>query len=1114
MSDLYLNLHTLETQSHYISQQTGKHDRITFIAVDNIEAKAIYNILLNFLPPDYTNVAYLLSRTTNMADRTPMSIEHISSIKNFNHITKQNKYIAVVSADALCEPILDGYDNFPIKHGQGCERANLITYLANHGYKRQDYIDRVGHFAIRGSILDIWVPELEAVRVDFFGDEVESIRYFDINSQKTHGEKIESIEITTLLDIGEINLPNKHRVIEDIRARLHGTFNILPQATYDRLAAIISTEMEKLGNDEHFIDMMYYLPVYAEHGLGYNYPADIVKIGKIYTGITDKQLAKAINDKYENELSRFEENIDSGLTLPIPFIIKNSEETLKKLPEITSLLPFGESSLYQNVTQFNSDKDKILDFIKEKQLKSIHIDTSHTKWVERLIQSDPAIHVSVKVSSNNLSRGFETLKYILITDRELFGYDISGTAQSNPNAPEETYEEKLEIYELNYGDIVVHQHYGIAQFVEITQREFEGFIREYILLTFKDDDKLYLPVDSVGLLKLYKGNKESIELSRLGGKEWEKTKAKARTEAKKLSDELLQAYAARAASTGFACPPDESWQFEMESDFIYTETPDQVRSLTDIKADMESPIPMDRLLCGDVGFGKTEVALRAAFKMIVSGQKQVAMVVPTTILARQHYKTISNRFAPYGIKIAVLTGHTPLAETKKIIEELAEHKLDMVIGTHSIIAKRVHFGDIGLFIVDEEHKFGVAQKDTIKEKNPSIDILSLSATPIPRSLNLALSSLKSISLITTPPMKRLPIQTVIAPQDEEIVRKAVLFELNRGGQVFYLHNNIMRIDREAAMIHELVPQARIGVIHARMERKDIDNVMSDLSDGKYNVLVATTIIEAGIDIPSANTIIITNADKLGLAQLYQLRGRVGRSPINAFAYCLYNRELGMSEDGKRRLEALQEFSQLGSGYSLAIRDLEIRGGGDIIGPRQKGIIDRIGLELYADILAQANDTGGEAKHNIADISMDINADAYIPEEWAGSLNNKISAYMELAKTGNEYELDMLRSTWEDRYGDIIPPVERLFELTRLKLDMSTLHLTKIKGEGANAVLMAPIPEPIWHKIRAHLPNEDRYLYSKVSDGIKVNGTNQEPDKLIALLRNLLSAIKKVQGELG
>ncbi|HET9850923.1 MAG TPA: transcription-repair coupling factor, partial [Candidatus Limnocylindrales bacterium] len=641
---------------------------------------------------------------------------------------------------------------------------------------------------------------------------------------------------------------------------------------------------------------------------------------------------------------------------------------------------------------------------------------------------------------------------VFVTDRELFG----NVRVRRPKAMRRVVPRDI-LERLTPGDLVVHIDHGIARYERMLRRSSgTGDERDFLELAFQGQDRIYVPVEQIGRISRYSGG-ESPHLSKLGGTEWLRTKARVRKAVGDLAEELLALYAGRAAAPGHAYPQDSPWQAEMEAAFPYEETVDQLRAAVEVKHDMQAVRPMDRLVVGDVGYGKTEVALRAAFKATQDG-KQVAVLVPTTVLAAQHHATFSQRFGPFPVKVALLSRFVSKGEQDKAVQGLADGSLDLVIGTHRLLSKDVRFKDLGLVVVDEEQRFGVAAKERLKQLKKEVDVLTLSATPIPRTLNLALAGVRDMSVIETPPEDRLPIQTRVAEASAGLVRDAILRELDRGGQVFYVHNRVETIEAQAEQLRKMLPDVRIVVGHGQMAEGHLESVMLKFAEGAADVLVCTTIIESGLDIPNANTIIIDRADTLGLAQLYQLRGRVGRSSRRAYAYLLYRRRERMSEDARKRLQAIFNASELGAGFQIALSDLEIRGAGNILGGEQSGHMAAVGFDLYSRLLAEAVEERKAAHENRAPVLVpqqavvDLPLEAHLPDDYVPDEAQKLELYRRLARARSAGDVAAFRQEVTDRFGPMPMPVQRLAEVAELRLAAEAVGVASMSREEGNLVV--------------------------------------------------------------
>jgi transcription-repair coupling factor (superfamily II helicase) len=721
--------------------------------------------------------------------------------------------------------------------------------------------------------------------------------------------------------------------------------------------------------------------------------------------------------------------------------------------------------------------------------------------------------VALKYSGLAELEGFilPTFRVVVVTDREFFGQHSLATP-SYVRKRRRAASKQVDLDKLQPGDYVVHKHHGIGRFQKLESLTINRETREYLVVQYADG-LLRVAADQLGTLSRFRAvGEKKPDLNKMSGKAWEATKNKVRKAIKKVAFDLLQLYAQRSQQQGFTYPADNPWQQEMEDSFPYQPTPDQLKATQDVKRDMESTRPMDRLVCGDVGFGKTEVAIRAVFKAVTSG-KQVALLAPTTILTQQHYHTLKERFAPYPIQVGLLNRFRTAEERRMIQKRLKAGELDVVVGTHQLLGKDVQYNDLGLLVVDEEQRFGVNQKEKIKALKTQVDVLTLSATPIPRTLYMALSGVREMSLITTPPPARRAIKTHLAAYDLEAIRSAIRQELDRGGQVFYVVPRVEGIEETTAKLRELLPGARFAIAHGQLPESELEATMLTFSNGEADILVCTTIVESGLDIPRVNTILIEDAHRFGLSQLYQLRGRVGRSGIQAHAWLFYPNGMALSEQARQRLRAIQEFTQLGSGYQLAMRDMEIRGVGNLLGAEQSGQMDAIGFDLYMDMLQEAiREIQGQEIPKVDDTQVDLSLTAFIPADYIPDLDQKMSAYRAVASASSKVELVQIAADWSDRYGPIPNAALQLIRVVELKQVARQLGFARIKPEGSqHVVLETPMEEPAWNLLKDHLANhlQSRFVYTpgKVTvRGLGILSADQQLENLITWLNQMHKVI--------
>jgi transcription-repair coupling factor (superfamily II helicase) len=725
--------------------------------------------------------------------------------------------------------------------------------------------------------------------------------------------------------------------------------------------------------------------------------------------------------------------------------------------------------------------------------------------IERLLEQHTPVALKTRGTAELEGLHLPAWRLVLITDREFFGQQ-SLTASGYVRRRRRSASRTIDPNRMQPGDFVVHRNHGIGRFQRLEKLAIGGDARDYLVVQYADG-LLRVAADQLGSLGRFRASGEAPpELNRMGGTAWTKAKERARKAVRKVALDLVKLYAERHDCAGFAFPADGPWQGELEDSFPYDPTPDQLKAIVDVKRDMEAPRPMDRLVCGDVGFGKTEVAIRAIFKAVTAG-RQCALLAPTTVLAQQHWRTLSERFAPYPLKVALLNRFRTAAERKTILEGLAEGAVDVVVGTHQLLAKGTSFRKLGLLVVDEEQRFGVNQKEKIKVLRKDVDVLTLSATPIPRTLYMSLSGVREMSLITTPPPLRRPIKTHLASLDEEAVRSAIRQELDRGGQVFYVVPRVEGIEEVAGQLRQMLPDLRLLVAHGQMPEGELESAMVAFNAGEADVMLCTTIIESGLDIPRVNTILVEDAQRFGLSQLYQLRGRVGRSGIQAHAWLFYPGDASLSEAARQRLRAIQEFAQLGSGYQLAMRDMEIRGVGNLLGVEQSGQMDSIGFDLYMEMLQEElAEMRGQDIPAVEDTQIDLPVTAFLPADWITEADEKLAAYRAAADCSSRESLVQLAADWVDRYGALPAPVQSLLQVMELKLLARRCGFSRLALEKPNIVLETPMEEPAFRRLRQGLASHlhGRFVYQAGSGSTA---------KVLARGLGVLPADKQLQ-ELG
>jgi transcription-repair coupling factor (superfamily II helicase) len=933
-----------------------------------------------------------------------------------------------------------------LSSGQTVQPDALIREWTRVGYQRANTVLEPGQFSHRGGLLDIWPPtEGNPVRLDFFGDEIETIRQFDPASQRTI-EKLASILITPAReflqpdgdqfaeDLTEFHIPLLHRQPASL-------LDYLPQKSL--IVVDDASLIETMANEVEEQAVKFRHESIEEGTLSADFPVPYMP----WSDLND-----AIHDMACVELGHSIDIVDGEQKADLASHFGHDERFGGRLKPFIDYL----SAILERKEQV---------FIVSRQTPRLR-----ELWAEHYPDSENPNLVFIESS---LSEGFtlqaETGVIHLITDSEVFGWE-----RPQPRIRQKQVAETPEsIYaDLQAGDFVVHIDHGIGRFAGLIQRQLDGHGREYLAVEYDGGDTLYVPVHQADRLTRYIGAEGAApSLDHLGGQTWTETKTRVKEAVQKVAEDLLDLYARRQVVEGFSFSPDTPWQRELEDSFPYVETDDQKRALVDIKRDMERFRPMDRLLCGDVGYGKTEVALRAAFKAVMNS-KQVAVLVPTTVLAQQHFETFSQRLAAFPVKVEMLSRFRTPREQTEILNKLALGEIDIIIGTHRLISADVQFKDLGLAVIDEEQRFGVTHKEHLKKLRTEVDVLTLTATPIPRTLYMALTGVRDISNLNTPPEERLPIVTHVGPYSPRLVRQSILRELERGGQIFFVHNRVNTIDAMKAHLNKLVPEARVDVGHGQMPEGQLARVMHSFNTGEIDVLLSTTIIESGLDIPNANTLIVDRADTFGLAQLYQLRGRVGRGAMRAYAYFFRHKKLSPTLEGQQRLEVIAENTQLGAGYSIAMRDLEIRGAGELLGTRQHGYIQAVGFHLYTRMLADAvrrlrRLAGEQLKMDTSavenafsafslPISMPVNVDlplaVGIPEEYIPDQDLRLRLYRRIADLRDETELDALGSEFRDRFGPLPEMVQNLLYQMRVKLRAERGGLSAVSWESGQILL--------------------------------------------------------------
>ena len=965
-----------------------------------------------------------------------------------------------------------------LRVGASFTPEDLIERLTQAGYSRTTLVEGVGQFALRGGILDVYSPgEAMPVRCEFFGDELDAMGFFDSTTQR----RTENTEQALLLPVAE-SLPSLHpegvdglcRELQSIIARQRRR-----KAPHENLITTLTRDIESLQSGVSFPSADRYLAlIYPEFSCAADYLSTETTVYFCDHGALSRA-AKAQEEEFglgldaflesgrlAGELCEFYLSFDALAARmkghPVvyfdSFLSARFPESLppKQLLSVTARqLPGYGGSLETAVSDLKSyvrNDYGCLVLCGGRRRGEILKEMLGKEGVNALL-AFPAVHLpqagQVFLTDGSLPAGLEypDLRLAILTEGQLL---VKKTERKPKPKKAPSNRKKLESFtDLTPGDLVVHEHHGIGRYVGMEQMKVGGAIKDYVKIAYQGTDTLYVPATQLDLVSKYIGSggeNQTVRLNKLGGDQWQKAKAKAA--AKDLAAGLIQLYAERKRRPGFAFAADSPWQKEFEESFEYAETDDQLRAIAEIKHDMESPAPMERLLCGDVGFGKTEVALRAVMKCILDG-KQAAILVPTTVLAQQHYLTALKRFGSFPVTIDVLSRFRTAAQMKKTLQELASGKIDLIIGTHKLLQKNVHFKDLGLLIVDEEQRFGVSHKERLKEISRGVDVLTLSATPIPRTLNMALSGLRDMSTIEQPPHDRYPVQTFVLEHSDRILDEAIRRELSRGGQVYYLHNRVESIDECAAKLKDRLGDVSVAVAHGKMNQEQLSDVMQAMADGQIQILVCTTIIETGIDIPNVNTLIIEDADKLGLAQLHQLRGRVGRSSRHAYAYLTFRRGKVLSEVAEKRLEAIREYAEFGSGFKIAMRDLEIRGAGDLLGSEQSGHMLSVGYDMYLKLLEDAVlEERGEEALKEPECTADLDVTANITKTYVTSGEQRMDLYRRMAAIRTQEDADDLLDEIVDRYGDPPKGVMNLIAIALLRARAASSGIVEISQKGS------------------------------------------------------------------
>ncbi|MBO5364360.1 MAG: transcription-repair coupling factor [Clostridia bacterium] len=986
----------------------------------------------------------------------------------------------VTTPEALVSPTVPkevyAQNSLTLTVGEDWELDTLMKALTDLGYCREEMVEGPGQWSLRGGILDIYpaASQENPVRIEFFDTEIDSVRLFDPQTQRTV-EKLDSVSVLPAREL----LPTREQR-DALKKRIDTWLSELDlsEERGQKLEKSLKRDRERLEEGLLFPSMDKYIPYLYKTIptiMDYLTPEDLVfwcEPARIREKMerTEEQQAQDITEltergvlfhgkgQYTIPYRQAVKTLSKGLFVGVSGISQGGADYQpKKLFHIDSKSLNG----FQGRLDFLCES---LDFYQKNHYRTVILagTEGRAKTLARQLEdegvrasyraelTDLGSPGSVLVARGSIRRGFSYphLQVAVLGDREVFGEEKK-KRRKGLKAPGD----KISSFtQLSPGDYIVHRSHGIGLYTGIEQLTVDGVRKDYLKIQYRGSDILYVPTDQLDLVYKHTAKEGArIKVNKLGGAEWSRTKERVKAAAADMAKKLIALYAQRSQIPGIAFQKDTEWQRDFESAFPYEETEDQLRSIAEVKADMEQPHPMDRLLCGDVGYGKTEVAMRAAFKAVMSGY-QVAYLVPTTILASQHFHNFKQRMRSYPIRVGLLSRFVTGSQQKETLRGLSTGEVDVVIGTHKLLGKNVNFHKLGLLVIDEEQRFGVAHKEKIKELRQEVDVLTLSATPIPRTLHMSLSGIRDMSLITQPPGERYPVATYVLEYDEDVVRDAMTKELSRGGQVYYLFNRVEGIYAAANRIAELVPDARIAVAHGKMGERELEEIMEKVAQGEIDVLICTTIIETGLDIANVNTLIVEDADRLGLAQLYQLRGRVGRSNRLAYAYLTFRRNKVLTQDAEKRLLAIKEFTEFGSGFRIAMQDLEIRGTGNLIGAEQHGHMEAVGYEMYCQLLEEAvREQQGKTPEKRTDTLIDLPVSAFIPDEYMGSHNQRLAAYKRIAAIHSREELYDTYDEIEDRYGTVPQTVHNLMEVALLKAMAQKRGVAEIIGSGAQVI---------------------------------------------------------------
>jgi len=997
------------------------------------DAERLHGDLLQYLGAD--EVELFPAWETLPFERVSPSVETMGRrLRTIHRLRNDQTTVVVAPVRALVQrlgPHVDDVEPICVRPNERHDAEELVAALTHAGYRREYQVEARGEVAVRGSIVDVYPSTADApVRIDLWGDEVDRLTTFSVSDQRSRDD-IESVEIypcRELLATDEVRERAERLISREPWGREHWE-RLSEGLTFDGMESWLPW----LTEQEHVL-----LDLIPDDGLVLLVEPRRMKDRAQDLLAEEEDLARALAKTWD---------VDAGRELPRLHMTFDRLLTHTQAPAV-SVTNVAEGPNVETVRTESwpaqiGDGSVLVAQVKQLQKNGTRVvlAADGAGSAARLKQSftDNGVTPGATVVAP-LERGFilPNVKLAVLAEP-----DVSGRRRAHRAARAPKRRDSAGFFEdLKPGDYVVHVHHGVGRYAGMVKRSIGGVERDYLLLEYRGDDKLYIPTDQIDTIRHYTGG-ETPSLSRLGGSDWAKTKARVRSAVTQVAQELVVLYQRRVNAEGVAFSMDTPWQRELEEAFPFKETPDQLKAINDVKEDMESPKPMDRLVCGDVGFGKTEVAIRAAFKAVQDGY-QVAILVPTTLLASQHYQTFSERFSGYPVRVEVLSRFLTPQQARKVVAGVKDGEVDVIVGTHRLLSDDIEFKKLGLLIVDEEQRFGVSHKEAMKKLKTNVDVLTLTATPIPRTLEMSLTGIRDLTLLHTPPAERMPILTYVGEYDERAVAEAIRRELLREGQVFFVHNRVLDIEQKAAEIRDLVPEARVAVAHGQMDEGTLEKVVYEFWEGEHDVLVCTTIIESGIDMPTVNTLVVDRADRLGLGQLHQLRGRVGRAGQRAYAYLFHPRDVSLSEEAYERLKTIGEATELGSGFKIAMRDLEIRGAGNLLGESQSGHIAAVGYDLYVQMVAEAvAELKGEPVKEPAEIKLELPLDASLPPDYVAKEELRLEAYRRLAAVTTEQEVTDIRTEWEDRYGPVPPPAAALLRVARLRAECARVGVKEV-----------------------------------------------------------------------